>query len=145
MYLIGRPAHHSARFLAHDPARFLSQGSVLRPGILDGSLDVPAFWYGKNTALSLFGTGPAFGFPDVAKVCMVQSFHQPGECFQILIKRKAWDALPEIYRNVLRIASKAASADMYARTLDLYSQKYEETRDQRGVKFVETPADILNA
>lgn len=232
------------------------QADAVHKGILDGSLAVPAFWYGKNTALSLFGTGPAFGqdantllawfefgggkalyeelyrdilkldvvgflfgpmicqplgwfrrevksakdfqglkyrtvglsidvfknmgaavvampggdivpaiergvidaaefnnaasdtaigFPDVSKLCMVQSYHQPGECFEILINRKAWDGLPEIYRNVLRIAAKAASSEMYWKTLDLYSRKYEETRDQRGVKFVETPADILNA
>ncbi len=232
------------------------QADAVHKGILDASLAVPAFWYGKNTALSLFGTGPAFGqdantllawfeygggkalydelyrdilkldvvgflfgpmicqplgwfrkevktakefqglkyrtvglsidvfkhmgasvvalpggdivpaiergvidaaeynnaasdaalgFPDVAKTCMVQSYHQPGECFEILINRKIWDALPETYRHVLRIASKAASSEMYWKTLDLYSKKYEETRDQRGVKFIETPADILNA
>ena len=28
---------------------------------LDGSHAVPAYWYGKNVALSLFGTGPCFG------------------------------------------------------------------------------------
>jgi TRAP-type mannitol/chloroaromatic compound transport system substrate-binding protein len=232
------------------------QADAVHKGILDGSLAVPAFWYGKNTALSLFGTGPAFGqdantllawveygggkelydelyrdilkldvvgflfgpmicqplgwfrqevksakafqglkyrtvglsidvfknmgasvvampggevvpaiergvidaaefnnaasdlamgFPDVSKTCMVQSYHQPGECFEILISRKAWDGLPEIYRNVLRIATKAASTEMQWKTLDVYSQKYEEMRDKRGVKFTETPADVLQA
>ena len=232
------------------------QADAVHKGILDGSLAVPAFWYGKNTALSLFGTGPAFGqdantllawveygggkelydelyrdilkldvvgflfgpmicqplgwfrqevksakafqglkyrtvglsidvfknmgasvvampggevvpaiergvidaaefnnaasdlamgFPDVSKTCMVQSYHQPGECFEILISRKAWDGLPEIYRNVLRIATKAASTEMHWKTLDVYSRKYEEMRDKRGVKFTETPADVLQA
>ncbi len=30
-------------------------------GVLDGGHGVPAYWYGKNTATSLFGTGPNFG------------------------------------------------------------------------------------
>ncbi len=30
-------------------------------GILDAAHDVPVYWYGKNTAASLFGTGPVFG------------------------------------------------------------------------------------
>jgi TRAP-type mannitol/chloroaromatic compound transport system substrate-binding protein len=30
-------------------------------GILDGGLGVPAYWFGKNRAVSLFGTGPSFG------------------------------------------------------------------------------------
>jgi TRAP-type mannitol/chloroaromatic compound transport system substrate-binding protein len=30
-------------------------------------------------------------------------------------------------------------------TIDLYSKAYEELRDKRGVKFIETPRDILRA
>ncbi len=30
-------------------------------GILDGGHGVPAYWFGKNRAMSLFGTGPSFG------------------------------------------------------------------------------------
>lgn len=232
------------------------QADAVHKGILDGSLAVPAFWYGKNTALSLFGTGPALGqdsntllawfeygggkalydelyrdilkldvvgflygsmvcqplgwfrkevksardfqglkyrtvglsidvfknmgaavvampggdivpaiergvidaaeynnaaadqslgFPDVAKTCMVQSYHQPGECFEILVNRRVWEGLPEIYRNVLQIAARAASADMQWKTLDMYSKAYEDMRDRQGVRFIETPTDILDA
>ena len=31
-------------------------------GVLDGGHLVPAYWYGKNRAASLFGTGPCFGW-----------------------------------------------------------------------------------
>jgi TRAP-type mannitol/chloroaromatic compound transport system substrate-binding protein len=31
-------------------------------GSLDGAHTVPAYWYGKHRAASLFGTGPAYGF-----------------------------------------------------------------------------------
>ncbi|MEX4008687.1 MAG: TRAP transporter substrate-binding protein [Neoaquamicrobium sediminum] len=30
-------------------------------GVLDAAHDVPVYWYGKNKAASLFGTGPVFG------------------------------------------------------------------------------------
>jgi TRAP-type mannitol/chloroaromatic compound transport system substrate-binding protein len=232
------------------------QADAVHKGILDGSHAVPAFWYGKDNALSLFGTGPALGqdanttlawieygggqalyeeiyrdvlkldvvplaygpmptqplgwfrnevksaeqfkgvkyrtvglsidvfknmgasvvalpggeivpalergvidaaefnnpasdwalgFPDVAKLCMVQSYHQPAEFFEILINRKVWDGLPEQYRAYWRIAVKAASAQMSWRTIDTYSKAYEELRDKRGIKFIKTPPDILEA
>ena len=39
----------------------LDQADAVHKGVLDGSHAVPAYWYGKNVALSLFGTGPCFG------------------------------------------------------------------------------------
>ncbi|HWQ38736.1 MAG TPA: TRAP transporter substrate-binding protein [Burkholderiales bacterium] len=232
------------------------QADAVHKGILDGSHAVPAFWYGKDNALSLFGTGPALGqdantvlawmeygggqqlydelyrdilkldvvglmygpmptqplgwfrkevrsaaefkgikyrtvglsidvfknmgaavvalpggeivpalergvidaaefnnpasdsalgFPDVAKTCMVKSYHQPGEFFEILINRRVWESMPEAYRTMFRITAKAASAQMSWRTMDLYSKEYENLRDKRGIRFVETPRDILEA
>ena len=229
---------------------------AVHKGTLDGCIAVPAFWYGKNSALSLFGTGPALGhtantflswyeygggkalyeelyrdilkldlvpflygpmttqplgwfrkevktaadfkglkyrtvglsvdlftalgasvvsmpgadivpaldrgvidaaefnnpaadaglgLPDVAKNCMVQSYHQPAECFEVLLNRKVFDRLPSQYQAVLRYAPKAASAEMTWKTMDLYSKAYEDLRDNRGVKFIETPRDILKA
>ncbi|HEY7760871.1 MAG TPA: TRAP transporter substrate-binding protein [Burkholderiales bacterium] len=243
----------------------LPGGAVVKPfdmadavhkGTLDGCIAVPAFWYGKNSALSLFGTGPALGhtantflswyergggkalyeelyrdvlkldvvpflygpmttqplgwfrkevkspadfkglkyrtvglsvdlftalgasvvsmpgadivpaldrgvidaaefnnpavdaglgLPDVAKNCMVQSYHQPAECFEVLLNRKVFDGLSPQHQAVLRYAPKAASAEMSWQTIDLYSKAYEELRDKRGVKFIETPRDILRA
>ena len=230
------------------------QADAVHKGILDGSHAVPAFWYGKDSALSLFGTGPALGqdgntllawmeygggkelydelyrdvlkldvvglmyggmptqpfgwfrqavnsaagfqgvkyrtvglsidvfqamgatvvalpggeivpaiergvidaaefnnpasdmalgFADVAKVCMVKSYHQPGECFEVLINKRVWDNMPEPYRVIWRTAVKAASAQMHWKTMDVYSKAYEELRDKRNVKFVETPTDLL--
>ncbi len=49
---------------------FLNSGSVVKPfsvmdatstGVLDGNWSVPAYWYGKHRAASLFGTGPVYG------------------------------------------------------------------------------------
>ena len=49
---------------------FLNSGAVVKPfsvmdatstGVLDGNWSVPAYWYGKHRAASLFGTGPVYG------------------------------------------------------------------------------------
>ncbi len=49
---------------------YLNAGAVVKPfsvqdavhsGVLDGAHTVPAYWYGKHRAASLFGTGPAYG------------------------------------------------------------------------------------
>ena len=34
---------------------------AVHQGVLDGGHGVPVYWYGKNKAASLFGTGPVFG------------------------------------------------------------------------------------
>lgn len=50
---------------------YLNAGAVVKPfevqdavhkGVLDAGHLVPAYWYGKNRAASLFGTGPCFGW-----------------------------------------------------------------------------------
>ena len=50
---------------------YLNAGAVVKPfsvmdgvhsGVLDGAHSVPAYWYGKHRAASLFGTGPSYGF-----------------------------------------------------------------------------------
>jgi TRAP-type mannitol/chloroaromatic compound transport system substrate-binding protein len=45
-------------------------------GVLDGGHLVPAYWYGKNRAASLFGTGPCYGW-DAHQ--FIAWFYGPGE------------------------------------------------------------------
>jgi TRAP-type mannitol/chloroaromatic compound transport system substrate-binding protein len=229
---------------------------AVNKGVLDGGHGVPAYWYGRNTAYSLFGTGPSFGmdanmllgwvyyggglemynelqqktmgfdvqgflygpmptqplgwfrklvkgpedfkglryrtvglsidvfremgasvvaipageivpslerglldaaefnnatsdrilgFPDVTKICMLQSYHQPLECFEALFNKKRFDALPEHLRNIIANASAAASADMSWKALHRYSQDYIEMRTKQGVRFFRTPRSVLQA
>ncbi|MBI3936625.1 MAG: TRAP transporter substrate-binding protein [Betaproteobacteria bacterium] len=229
---------------------------AVHKGTLDGGHGVPAYWYGKNTAFSLFGTGPAvgmdangtlawmeygggkelynelfnkvlnldvvgflygpmatqplgwfkkpvtsaaqfkglkfrtvglsidlfkelgasvnalpgaeivpamdrglieaaefnnassdrlLGFPDVSKVCMLQSYHQPAEVLEILFNKKKYDALPADLKNILVMAAQAASADMSWKAIHRYSQDYIEMREKQGVRFYRTSDDILRA
>ena len=41
------------------------------------------------------------GFPDVAKNCMLQSFHQSGEQFEILFNKAKYDGLPPELKKVI--------------------------------------------
>src|SRR5262249_2985214 len=66
------------------------------------------------------------GFPDVSKVCMLQSFHQNAEQFEIMFNKTKYDALPEKLRAIIAYAVEAASQDMSWKAVDRYSQDYAE-------------------
>ncbi|KVW95589.1 TRAP transporter substrate-binding protein [Thiobacillus denitrificans] len=83
------------------------------------------------------------GFPDVAKVCMLQSFHQASEQFEILFNKKKYDALNAEHKAIIKYAIEAASADMSWKAIDRYSKDYLDMSTKRGVKFYKTPDAIL--
>jgi TRAP-type mannitol/chloroaromatic compound transport system substrate-binding protein len=64
------------------------------------------------------------GFADVSKVCMLQSWHQSGEQFEILFNKKKYDALPPKLKAIIANAVEAASADMSWKAIERYSQDY---------------------
>ena len=84
------------------------------------------------------------GFPDVVKNCMLQSFHQSGEQFEILFNKTKLNALPAELKSIVDFAVQAASADMSWKAIQRNSQDYIELKKQ-GVKFYKTPDAILRA
>ena len=54
----------------------------------------------------------ALGFADVSKVCMLQSYHQNAEQFEITFNKTKYDALPEKMKAIIANAVEAASQDM---------------------------------
>jgi TRAP-type mannitol/chloroaromatic compound transport system substrate-binding protein len=83
------------------------------------------------------------GFPDVSKVCMLQSYHQNAEQFEIMFNKPKFDALPEKIKAVIGNAVEAASADMSWKSIHRYSQDYLEMQQKQGVKFYKTPDALL--
>ncbi|HLS54745.1 MAG TPA: C4-dicarboxylate ABC transporter [Zeimonas sp.] len=83
------------------------------------------------------------GFPDVSKVCMLQSFHQNAEQFEVLFNKAKYDALPAKLRAIIDNAVEAASADMSWKAIDRYSKDYIEMQQKQNVKFYKTPDAIL--
>src|SRR5712691_9573845 len=85
----------------------------------------------------------ALGFADVSKVCMLQSYHQNAEQFEITFNKTKYDGLPEKMRAIISNAVDAASADMSMKAIDRYSTDYIELQTKEKVKFYKTPDSIL--
>ncbi|MBR0778262.1 twin-arginine translocation signal domain-containing protein [Bradyrhizobium diazoefficiens] len=83
------------------------------------------------------------GFPDVSKVCMLQSYHQNAEQLEIMFNKTKFDALPDKMKAIITNAVEAASQDMAWKAIDRYSKDYEELQTKDKVKFYKTPDSIL--
>src|SRR6266481_402558 len=87
----------------------------------------------------------ALGFADVSKVCMLQSYHQNAEQFEITFNKTKYDALPDKMKAIIANAVSAASQEMQWKAIDRYSQDYVELQTKDKVKFYKTPDSILKA
>ena len=83
------------------------------------------------------------GFPDVSKVCMLQSHHQNAEQFEILFNKAKYDALPDKMKAIVANAAEAAGREMSWKAIDRYSKDYEELQTKHNVKFYKTPDSVL--
>ena len=110
-------------------------GGEIIPAMDRGLLDAAEFNNASSDRL--------LGFPDVSKVCMLQSFHQNAEQFEILFNGTKYNAMPAKLRSILDYAVEASSADMSWKAVDRYSSSYEEMQAKQGVKFYKTPDSIL--
>ena len=84
------------------------------------------------------------GFADVSKICMVQSFHQPMECQEVIINKKKFDALPKEFQAVIESAGTSLSAEMSYKAMNDNSRDMAELT-AKGVRFIRTPKEILQA
>jgi TRAP-type mannitol/chloroaromatic compound transport system substrate-binding protein len=110
-------------------------GGEIVPAIDRGLLDAAEF----NNATS----DRILGFPDVSKVCMLQSYHQNGEQFEIMFNKTKYDALPTKMQSIIANAVEAASADMSWKAINRYSQDYIELQTKDKVRFYKTPDSVL--
>jgi TRAP-type mannitol/chloroaromatic compound transport system substrate-binding protein len=83
------------------------------------------------------------GFADVSKICMLQSYHQNAEQFEIMFNKTKFDALPEKMKAIIANAVEAASADMSWKAVDRYSADYQELQNKDKVRFFKTPDAVL--
>ena len=111
-------------------------GGEIVPALDRGLIDAAEF----NNATS----DRVLGFPDVVKNCMLQSFHQSGEQFEILFNKGKLNALPGELKSIIDYAVQAASAEMSWKAIDRNAKDYEEMKKQ-GIKFYKTPDSILRA
>jgi TRAP-type mannitol/chloroaromatic compound transport system substrate-binding protein len=121
---------------------FTKMGTAVNP--LPGGEIVPALDRGLIDAAEFNNASSdrVLGFPDVAKNCMLQSFHQSGEQFEILFNGGKYKALPTELKAIIDYGVQAASADMSWKAIERNSQDYIELK-KAGVKFYKTPDAIL--
>jgi TRAP-type mannitol/chloroaromatic compound transport system substrate-binding protein len=112
-------------------------GGEIVPAMDRGLLDAAEF----NNASS----DRTLGFPDVSKVCMLQSYHQNAEQFEILFNKTKYDSLPAKMRAIIDHAVEAGSADMSWKAVDRYSKDYIELQTKQNVKFYKTPTSVLQS
>jgi TRAP-type mannitol/chloroaromatic compound transport system substrate-binding protein len=124
---------------------FTELGAAVTP--LPGGDIVPALDRGLIDAAEFnnASSDKALGFPDVAKNCMLQSFHQSGEQFEILFNKAKFNALPQDIKHIIDYAVQAASADFTWKSIDRNSQDYIELKTKDKVAFYKTPDAILRA
>lgn len=124
---------------------FMEMGAAVK--ILPGGEIVPAMERGVLDAAEFNNTSSdrLYGFPDVRKIYMVQSYHQAGEFFEVMFNKTKWDSMPKDLQKILRYACMAQSSDF---TWKLYKRNTEDMvwmEQQKGVKFVKTPKSVLQA
>src|SRR5262249_24149509 len=114
---------------------------------LPGGEIVPAIDRGLLDAAEFNNATPdrILGFPDVSKVCMLQSYHQNAEQLEISFNKSKYDALPEKMLHIIDNPVDAGSADMSWKSIARYSKDYQEMQEKQGVKFYITPPSILQA
>jgi TRAP-type mannitol/chloroaromatic compound transport system substrate-binding protein len=111
-------------------------GGEIVPALDRGLIDAAEF----NNATS----DRILGFPDVVKNCMLQSFHQSGEQFEILFNKSKYDGLPAELKAIIDYAVQASSAEMSWKAIDRNAKDYDEMK-KAGIKFYKTPDAILKA
>jgi TRAP-type mannitol/chloroaromatic compound transport system substrate-binding protein len=121
---------------------YTAMGAAVNP--LPGGEIVPALDRGliDGAEFNNASSDRVLGFPDVAKTCMLQSFHQCSEQFEITFNKTRYDALAAELKAVIDYAVQAASADMSWKAIDRNSKDYEELK-KAGVKFYKTPDAVL--
>ena len=123
---------------------YTDMGAAVNP--LPGGEIVPALDRGliDGAEFNNASSDRLLGFPDVVKNCMLQSFHQSTEQFEILFNKGKYDGLPGELKSIIDYAVQAASADMSWKAIQRNSQDYIELKKQ-GVKFYKTPDAVLRA
>jgi TRAP-type mannitol/chloroaromatic compound transport system substrate-binding protein len=87
----------------------------------------------------------ALGFPDVRKVYMLQSYHQPVETLEFIVNKSKWDPLSAELKAIVRGAILAESADFQFKMIDRNSRDLLEFEQRRGVRVFVTPKSVLEA
>jgi TRAP-type mannitol/chloroaromatic compound transport system substrate-binding protein len=86
----------------------------------------------------------AYGLPDVRKILMTQSYHQPSEILELTLNKTKYDAMPKDLQSIMRWSTVAASADGEWLQLFKNSDDYAKLL-ARGIKFIVSPQSVRDS
>ena len=75
------------------------------------------------------------GFHQIAKFNYFPGWHQQVSCGEVLMNKKAWDALPDTYKAMIEIAGEAQVTFTYAETEATQFEVMAEMRDKHKVQI----------
>jgi TRAP-type mannitol/chloroaromatic compound transport system substrate-binding protein len=83
------------------------------------------------------------GFHQVAKFNYFPGWHQQVSCSEVLMNKKAYDALPEQYKAIIQVAAQAQVIYTYAETEHTQFGVMAEMRDKYKVQVKRWPDEML--
>ncbi len=86
----------------------------------------------------------AYGLPDVRKICMTQSYHQPSEMLVVDLNKTKFDAMPKDLQAIMKWSLVAAASDGEWVMQDQNSKDFKTLVD-KGIKFIVTPQSVRDA
>jgi TRAP-type mannitol/chloroaromatic compound transport system substrate-binding protein len=96
-------------------------------GVLDGAHTVCAYWYGKNKAASLFGTGPVFGANAIETMAWIQT---PGK------NGGGKDLYRELVQDILKLNLVGFFAmPMPTQPLGWFKEQIKTADQMKGLKY----------
>ncbi len=108
---------------------------AVNDGVLDAAHSVPVYWYGKNKAASLFGTGPVFGG---SATTMLSWFYQGGG-------KELYD---ELTQDIMGLDIDGyLGFPMFAQPFGWFKEEVGTVADLQGFKYrtVGLAADLLQS
>ena len=112
-------------------------GGEIIPAMEKGVIE--AFEYANPTSDSRFGA------PDVAKIYMMSSYHQPAEMLEIEFNKTKWDSLPKEQQAILRYAVWATGLDNTMTGYPQFGKDLQTIIHKDKVTVKRTPESILKA
>jgi len=85
-----------------------------------------------------------YGLPDVRKVLMARSYHQPSEILEISLNKTKYDAMPTDLKAIMKFAAYAESANGEWKQMDKNSKDFAALKT-KGVSIIKTPQSVLDA
>jgi len=113
----------------------LLAGADIYPALEKGVIDATEF--------SMPITDIKYGFHQIAKYNYFPGWHQQVSCSEILMNRKAFDALPDAYKTLIEVAATASVTMVIAETEGTNPVALNKMQKENGVNVMRWPDSEL--